>query len=140
MRRRPAAALPAVLFAMALTSALVVGGVHVARTAHARARLAKAAGDLHAPIEYVLVDLVARWDTSASAAMPAGTVVVHPPVTVHGVVVAASITRLNDRTYWMVAEATSPAAHRITSRLGLLVRAADGRIRPVSGAAWTRLP
>jgi hypothetical protein len=140
MRARPAAALPAVLFALALTSALVVGGVHVARTAQARARLASAANDLHAPVEYVLVDLVARWDTAAGAAMPVGAVVIRPPVTVHGVQVAASITRLNEHTYWMTAEATSSASHRITSRLGLLVRAAEGRIRPVSGPAWTRLP
>lgn len=140
MRRRRAAALPAVLFAMALCSALVVGGIHAARTAHARARLATSATDLQAPVERALVELVAAWDTAGRAAMPTGTAVVESPMSPEGASVAVRVTRLNEHTYWMVAEAVSPAHRGIRSRIGLLVRAAEGRIGPVPGAAWTRLP
>lgn len=125
---------------MALTSALVVGGVYTARTSHTRARLARSATDLRSTVERALVDLVAAWDTAGRAAMAVGAVAVELPATADSVPVTAWITRLNEHTYWMVAEAASPDAHHVRSRLGLLVRSANGRIRPVSGPAWTRLP
>ena len=140
MRLRSAAALPAVLFAMALTSALVVGGVYAARTMASRAWLTKSAAELPASTERVLVDVVADWDTAGLAAMPIGAVVVESPVAVDGVLVSVRVTRLNQYTYWMVAEAAGPISRRIESRLGLLARSAEGRIRPVDGPAWTRLP
>jgi hypothetical protein len=140
MRVRRAAALPAVLLALALTSALVVGGVHVARAAHTRARLAESATGLQSATERALVELVAAWDTAGRAAMPTGTVVVEPNASLEGVSVAVQVTRLNEHTYWLVAEANSSTPHGIRTRVGLLVRAAEGRIGPVSGPAWTHLP
>jgi hypothetical protein len=140
MRGRRGVALPAVLFAIALTSALVVGGVYTARTSHTRARLAKSASELQSPIERVLVDLVAAWDTAGRAAMPTAVVAVEPTTSPDGVAVAVQVTRLNEYTYWIFAEATSPTPRGIRSRIGLLVRSAEGRIRPVSGPAWIRLP
>lgn len=140
MRRRPAAALPAVLFAMALTSALVIGGVHAARTLVTRARLGTSATGLQSPVEGVLVELVARWDTAGRAAMAIGAVVVERHTAEDGVPVVARITRLNQHTYWLVAEASSETSHGMRSRLGLLVRAAERGIGPVPGPAWTWLP
>jgi hypothetical protein len=137
---RRGAALPAVLFAMLLTSALVVGGVYAARSSHTRARLIISATDLQSPVERVLVELVAAWDTGGRRAMAVGAVAVEAPPASDAVPVAAWITRLNEHTYWMVAEATSPTGYHVRSRLGLLVRSAEGRIQPVSGPAWTRLP
>jgi hypothetical protein len=139
MRRRPAMALPAVLFAMTLTSALVVGGVYAARTLGTRARLTTSATELQSPVEAVLIELVANWDTAGRAAMPIGTVVERQTL-VGGVPVIARVLRLNQHTYWLVAEATSQTSHGIQSRLGLLVRSAEGGIGPVPGPAWTRLP
>jgi hypothetical protein len=140
MRRRRAAALPAVLFATALTSALVVGGVYAARTSHARARLAKSATELQSPAERVLVELVADWDTAGHAAMLAGTEDVLPTRSQDGASVAVRVTRLDEHNYWFVAEATRPAPRGMRTRVGLLVRATEGRIQPVPGPAWTRLP
>lgn len=140
MTRRAAAALPAVLLSMALMSALVVGGMHAARTLGVRARLARSSTELYSPVERALVDAVAGWDSAARAAMPIGAPFPDPPASIDGVPVTASVTRLNEYTYWLLAEAQGPASHRITSRLGLLIRVAEGRIRPVPGPAWTRLP
>jgi hypothetical protein len=140
MRLRPGAALPAALFAIALTSALVVGGVYAARTSHTRARIAKSASDLQSPIERVLVELIAGWDTAGRSAMPVRTAVAEPTAFQDGVAVAVQVTRLNEYTYWILAEATSATPQGIRSRIGLLVRTAEGRIQPLSGPAWTRLP
>ena len=140
MRRRAAAALPAVLLAMALMSALVVGGVYAARTLGVRARLARSSSELYSPIERVLVEAIAHWDSGGHAAMPIGAAAWGPPASIDGVPVMSSVTRLNERTYWLVAEAQGPSSLRIASRLGVLIRVAEGRIRPVPGPAWTRLP
>jgi hypothetical protein len=134
------AALPVVLFAMALTSALVVGGMHAARTLGTRARLVRTASALQSPTERVLVDLVAAWDTAGRAAMPIGAVAVDPPVRVDGLEVVVWTTRMNERTWWLVAEASAMTPGRVQSRMALLARAADGQISPVPGPAWTRLP
>lgn len=140
MTLRRAVALPAVLFAMALTSALVVGGVYAARTLGTRGRIVRSATELYWPAERVLTELVAIWDTTGRAAMPVGAVIAEPVISVEGVVVSAWVTRLSEESYWMVAEAVSSTPDRIRSRVALLVRSAEGRIRPAPGAAWTRLP
>ena len=137
---RTGAALPAVLLAMALMSALVVGGVYAARTLRIGARLARSSTELYSPVERVLVEAVARWDSTGRAAMPIGAAESGPQVSIDGIPVTIAATRLNERTYWLVAEAQGPASHRIASRLGVLVRVVEGRIRPVPGPAWTRLP
>lgn len=140
MTRRCGVALPAVLFAVALTSALVVAGAYAARTSNARARLARTATELQAPVERALIDLVVGWDTTVRAAMPIGTTSPEPTRMIEGVSVASWITRLNVYTWWVIAEGASSAAPSSRSRMGVLIRAGDGRIFPVSGPAWTRLP
>ena len=140
MSHRNAVALPAVLFAMTLVSALVVGGVYATRTLVTSARLARTADALHAPAERLIVELVAGWDTAGRAAMPIGAVVFESPGRIDGVPVTASVLRLNEYTYWMIAAARDSSFHGIGSRLSLLVRAANGEIRPVPGPAWTRIP
>jgi hypothetical protein len=133
-------ALPAVLFAMVLTSALVVGGVYAARTLGIRARLTSSATELQSPVERVLVELIADWDTAGRAAMAIGAVVVERRAPVGDIPVIVRVIRLNQYTYWLVADATSPTSYGIQSRLGLLVRSANGGIGTVPGPAWTRLP
>ena len=140
MSHRSAVALPAVLLAMALVSALVVGGVYAARTMGIRARVSTSSADIDAPVERALIELVAAWDTAGRVAMPIGTTASVSPTSLQGVPVMASVTRLNEHTYWFVAEAEAPESHGIRSRLALLIRAAEGIVRPVPGPAWTRLP
>jgi hypothetical protein len=139
MRAR-AAALPAVLFAMALVSALVVGSVHTARTLRKSARQSHRATALRWPVERVLVDLIAHWDTAGRTAMPIGGVVLEAPTAWEGVPVRVSVTRLNEHVYWMVAEADDSASPHVWSRLGVLVEAQKHQIRLVAGPAWTQLP
>lgn len=140
MRFRAGVALPTVLFSMAMTGALVVGGVYVARQQGSTARLARTATELHAPVERVLVRNVTAWDTAGRSALVIGAVVVESPVTVEDVLVTTRIRRLNQHTYWLVAEAATSSSYGIQSRLGLLVHSGEGRIQPVPGAAWTRIP
>lgn len=140
MSCRGAVALPAVLLAMTVMSALVVGGVYSARTLGVRARLLKSSAENYAPVEHAIVELVAGWDSASRAALPIGGVESSAPAIIDGVPVSASVTRLNQRTYWLVAEARRSPSHGIASRLALLIRVSDGQVRPVPGPAWTRLP
>lgn len=140
MKHRVGVALPAVLFSMALTSALVVGGVYAARQQGAAARLARSATELSGPLEQVLVGKVTAWDTAGRSALVIGAVIADSPVRLEGVSVTTRVRRLNQHTYWLVAEAAAASSYGIQSRLGLLVHAREGQIRPVPEAAWMRIP
>jgi hypothetical protein len=140
MRLRVGVALPAVLLSMALTSALVVGGVYAARQQRSMARLSSSATELHGPLEQVLVGKVTAWDTAGRSALVIGAVIVESPVVLEGVSVTTRIRRLNQHAYWLVAEAATASSYGIQSRLGLLVHAREGEIRPVPDAAWMRIP
>jgi len=140
MKHRVGVALPAVLFSMALTSALVVGGVYAARQQGAAARLARSATELSGPLEQVLVGKVTAWDTAGRSALVIGAVIADSPVRLEGVSVTTRVRRLNQHTYWLVAEAAAASSYGIQSRLGLLVHANEGQIRPVPDAAWMRIP
>lgn len=140
MNLRVGVALPAVLFSMALTSALVVGGVYAARQQGSAARLSRSATELRGPLEQVLVGKVTAWDTAGRSALVVGAVIVESPVRFEGVSVTTWIRRLNEHTYLLVAEAATASSYGIQSRLGLLVHAHEGQIRPVPEAAWMRIP
>lgn len=140
MKHRVGVALPAVLLSMALTSALVVGGLHAARQQGSAARLARLATELHGPLEQVLVGKVTAWDTAGRSALVIGAVIVESPVVFEGVSVTTRIMRLNQHAYWLVAEAATASSYGIQSRLGVLVHAHEGQIRPVPDAAWMRIP
>ena len=132
--------MPVVLFAMALTSAMVVGGVYVARVQGSAARMARSSTGLHASLEQVLAEKVTNWDTGGRSAAPIGAVVVEASAMVDGVLVATTVRRLSPETYWFVAEAVSSSSLGIQGRLGMLVHSQAGRIRPVPGAPWARIP
>jgi hypothetical protein len=140
MRSRVGVALPAALLSMALTSALVVGGVYAARQQRSRAKLASSATELNAPLEQVLVGKVTASDTATLSALVVGAVIVEAPVVLAGLSVTTRIRRLNQHTYWLVAEAAISSSYLIQGRLGLLVHCHEGRLRPVPGAAWMRIP
>lgn len=139
MRARLGAALPIVLLAIALVSALAVGSLSVSRALAGAARLPSAGTTLQGAAERALTGLVVSWDTTARAAQPVGVVVAAPPRSEEGVMVTSWTTRIGERTWWLVAEATmeSPALRR---RLGLVIHMKLGAATPVPVRAWATLP
>lgn len=136
---RVGAALPMVLLAIALMSALAVGSLSVSRAVAGSARLPSRGATLHGLAEGALTALVASWDTTARAAEPVGVVRPLPARSEHGATVTAWTTRIGDRTWWLVAEATM-ASPPLRRRLGLVIHMKQGVAVPVPARAWATLP
>jgi hypothetical protein len=135
-----AAALPVVLFALALTSALSVGGLYVTRRIATSARTSQRGADLMLLAEGVLVRAIASWDSTARALQPTGsttTIAVGADAYVRW---SGWITRTSELDYWLVAEAVTVAKPVLRRRLGIVVRTVDGRPRPATPRAWSELP
>jgi uncharacterized protein HemX len=135
------AALPVVLFALAICTGLAVGGLYVTRQL-ARATSATQRGrDLEHVAEGALANALVGWDSSAHAAQAVG-LAVERPSTLSTSAVRATVwtTRISEREYWLVAEAETvdkPLLHR---RLGLLVSVNEERASPLHARAWSELP
>ena len=136
---RSGAALPAVLFGIAMTSALAVGGAYVARQQAANARLWMRAAQVQPAAEEALVLAVAGWDSVARLGQPIG--VAEPVTTVPPTVgVRLWITRATTELYWVTAEAAMGPAPEVRRRVGVLVTVRSGSPAPVPNRAWTDLP
>lgn len=137
---RGGAALAAVLFAMALTSALVVGGVYASRSMVTSARFSRTASSIESPAERALLTIVVQWDSATRAEQLPGLEVAASLEVIDGITVAAWITRLSARTWWLVAESAGETGPRFTRRMGLLVHDSAGVVNAVPGPAWVQLP
>ena len=137
---RRGAALAAVLFAIALTSALVIAGAYAGRSMVRSARFSRSGSSIEAAAVRALASIVAQWDSTArSDQLPASEVAMSPEV-IDGITVARWITRLNAETWWLVAESTSNTEPGFTRRIGLLVHEFAGVVNAVPGPAWAQLP
>ena len=133
---RPGAALPATLFALAITSAMAVGGLYVARrhaTAVAESNVALALRPL---AERVAIDAVVQWDSVARAIQPVGVTNVLPAPAGTG----CWITRTGELEYLVVAEARTAQRPALYHRIGLSVVVSAGQPRLPFPRAWTLLP
>lgn len=137
---RGGAALAAVLFAMALTSALMVGGIYASRSMVTSARFSRTSSSIESPAERALLTIVAQWDTAARAEQLLASEVAASLEVIDGVAVATWITRLGAGTWWLVAESAGETEPRFTRRIGLLVRDSAGVVNAVPGPAWVQLP
>lgn len=140
MTRRHGMALPAVLFAIALTSALVVGGLYAVRTLVLSGRSALIAWSVDGSLEHGLLSAAADQDSATWLAQPVGTTIERPEQGIDGVSVASWVTRTSENTWWLVAEGTAGTHPRVRRRLGLIVHRFQGETRPVSGPAWVAVP
>jgi hypothetical protein len=140
VRRTVGAALPIMLLMLALTSALVVGGVFVTRQVIASVRASEHAAAVEPAAEMALVDAIAQWDTTQRALQPVG--LTQPLSTYAGVGVSTSVwaTRLSARSYWLVAESRDGTRPVLCLRLGVLVQITNAVAAPVRNRAWTPLP
>lgn len=128
------------MFVMAMTSALAVGGAFVARQMAAMVRLAEGGAELEPLAETAIVDAISAWDSAGRSLQPVGATAV---LATHVLPAARSdvwATRLTETTYWLVSEAYGTARPRLSRRLGAVVRLTNGAPRLVSERAWSELP
>lgn len=137
---RRGAALPVVLLALTMTSALAVGGAFISRQSVASARLASRGAGLQPAAERALVDAIAAWDSVGRRMQAIGTTEELPQTTSGGVITSAWTTRTSETLYWIVAESRSesrPALHR---RMGVVVWFAGGAPAIAFPRGWGELP
>jgi len=129
-----------VLLAVALASALVVGGSFVARQLASSVRAETQSELLQPAAERALVESIAAWDSVSRAAQPIGSSFALPVVAAPPTNVRAWVTRLGESTYWLVAEACVGTRPMLRRRIGVVVRVSGGAATLVPGRAWGELP
>ena len=136
-----AAALPVVLFTLAISTALSVGGLYVTRQLARSATAIQLGREVELAAEGAIVATVSAWDSAALANQPIGTATQRSStLSTPELVVTLWITRVSEPVYWIVAEARSGAKPLYYKRLGLSITTRDGRPRPISLRAWVELP
>jgi len=130
------AALPAALFAIAITSAMAVGGVYAGRRHAAGSRDAGAAATLRPRVERAAIDAFINWDSVSRAQQPVGQSVMLDSTQSQRV----WITRTSDLGYLIVAEGTDGIGHGLHDRIGLSVVVLGGRPGLAFPRAWSLLP
>ena len=129
-------ALPATLFAMAITSALAAGGLYVSRRHAATVSESNAALELRARTERAAIEAVVQWDSAARAIQPVGvTDELSAPAGTD-----AWITKTGELEYLVVAESRTARRPALYHRIGLTVVVSDGRPRLSFPRAWSLLP
>ena len=140
LKRRWAAALLVVIVAIALLSALAVGGTFVTRQLASSVRTAQRAEELEPVAEGALVQAIIAWDSASRAEQPIGMssiVAVSPSPRAS---VDVWVTRLSESTYWFVAQAAVDVRPPLRRRIGVLVRVSGGAPALVPQRAWSDLP
>lgn len=134
------AALVAVLLAMSITSALVVGGAYVARQLASATTVQSRGAALEPFAEAAVVSALVSWDSAARAAQVVGETE-QLPLTVGGrIQTVTTVTRVGALSWWLVADARDMAKPLLQRRLGVVVTIRDGRFRPIESRAWIELP
>lgn len=129
-------ALPATLFALAITSAMAVGGLYVSRRHSMTVSESNAALELRPLAERVAIDAVVHWDSAARAIQPVGvTNALSGAVGTNG-----WITRTRELEYLVVAEARTTRRPVLYHRIGLSVVVSEGLPQLPFPRAWTQLP
>lgn len=135
------AALPVVLFALAISTALSVGGLYVTRQLARSAAAVELGREAELAAEGALVSAVSAWDSAALTNQPIGaTSQRSSTLSTPQLHVAVWITRISTPGYWIVAEAKSVSKPLYYKRLGVVVTTRGGRPRPILLRAWAELP
>jgi hypothetical protein len=134
------AALPVVLFALAMVSALSVGGLFVAQRQAVSAQTSQRGSGIETVAESILVTAVANWDSAARSSQPIGTTWSLGTSITPFLRASGWITRSSALDYWIVAEASETSKPLLRRRLGVGIRCENGRPRLASPRAWLDLP
>jgi hypothetical protein len=133
------AALPAVLLALTLTSALAVGGAFVSRQQAAAARFAGRGEPLLPAAETALIRAIGSWDRAARDSQPIGTSAPLPDAS-RVPVIAVWVTRASPTLFWLVAEARTTVEPVFRRRIGVFVGMAGDTPRIIPLRGWVDLP
>lgn len=134
------AALPSVLLALTLTSALAVGGAYVARQHAASARMSQIGIELLPAAEEALVDAMVRWDTLTMHAQSMGAGVALRSAEYEGKRTEVWSTRTGPAQFWLVAQVTTGVRPALRRRIGVFVTTSSGVPKVVSSRGWVELP
>jgi hypothetical protein len=137
---RRGTALPIVLFALAMTSALVVSGAFVTRQRILTQRMTERGGSLEPACERALVDVEAHWDSVARAMQPVGTTVEVALLDASDTPTRVWASRVSERIYWLVAEARDESTPPVRRRIGVVIRVSRGTPGVVPERGWSELP
>jgi hypothetical protein len=129
-----------VLFALAMTSALAVGGIFVTRRLASSARLAERGDVLGAVTERVIVESIAAWDSTARVDQPIGSTVSISTAGAAGIRTEAWVTRTSSTIYWLVAQAVLDSRPPLRRRMAAIVLMAGSRATLAPERAWSELP
>lgn len=130
------AALPATLFALAMTSAMAVGGLYVARRHVASSLETNASLALRPAAERAAIETIVQWDSVARADQFIGTTTMLREAAGLGV----WITRTAELEYVVVAESRSATRPALYHRLTLSIVVSAGRPGLAFPRAWAQLP
>jgi hypothetical protein len=133
-------ALPAVLLALALSSALAVSGAYVTRQLSTTGRAAIRGAELQSSVEAALAENIAGWDSVVWTSQPIGTSTFTHTITIAGVRTQVWRTRTQHSLFWVVGESENDLPPRLRRRVGVLVQVWSGAPIRVSSRAWTELP
>ncbi|HJQ19805.1 MAG TPA: hypothetical protein VJ867_05600 [Gemmatimonadaceae bacterium] len=137
---KPGAALPMMLFVLAMTSALAVSGAFVARQMAATARVVETGATLETPADDAITSAIAAWDSVGRTDQAVGETVLLASEHRGDIELDTWATRLAPLTYWLVAEARRSVRPRLSRRVHLLVAITNGALSPVSERSWSELP
>ena len=133
------AALPVVLLALAISSALAIGGAYASRRAAATARSRITLERLADAAETSIGALVASWDTTAMANEPVGQTTSASIATLEQET-GTWVTRLTHSAYWVVAESCGLASPRVCRRQAVVIIFVSGNPIRAYGQLWADLP
>lgn len=137
---RQGAALPAVLLALTMTSALAVGGAFVARQQAAAARFSGSGEALLPAAEMALVQALASWDLAARDSQLIGMSVRLTAVSGRVPTTDLWITRAGPTLFWIVVEARTIVEPVLRRRIGVLVEVSGDTAEMIPLRGWTDLP
>ena len=134
------AALPLALFALAIASAVSVGGLYVARQIATSTHATQRGAELEPVAEAVLVAAVAHWDSAARTSQGIGATAPLSDLVTELAQGSGWVTRISELDYWLVGEAVTLTKPLLRRRLGLVVRVERNRPELISPRAWALLP
>ena len=137
---RRGAALPMMIFVLAMTGALAVSGAFVSRQLAGNVRAMERGAALEPLAEAALVTAVSAWDSVSRGVQPIGESQLLSATAAGDMRVDLWVTRLSARTFWLVANTRSLTRPPFARRLGVVVEVTNATPTLVSERAWGELP
>jgi hypothetical protein len=136
---RVGAALPTVLVALGISSALTIGGAFVARRAAASARSRISLERLGDAAEVSIGSVLSSWDTTAMSSLVVGQTVADSTKS-SDQQTSTWVTRLTHNSFWIVSESCRRPAPRVCRRNAVALYSISDSNTITYGQPWAELP